>query len=477
MSNIYIQEPPTNGKVLLITTCGEIDIELWSKEAPKACRNFIQLCLEGYYDGTIFHRIVKGFCIQGGDPTGTGTGGESIYGQPFKDEFHQRLRFVRRGLVAMANAGPNDNQSQFFFTLGATVELNGKHTIFGKVAGDTIYNMLKMEDCEVDRDDRPLFPPKIKRTEVLHNPFDDIVLRQKKEEMKPKPEDQKKRKVKGTKNFSLLSFGEEAEEDESDVASVAKTLKMKSSHDVLKDPKLSSQPVLETTASVVKDKKKAKPVDSDDDSDEKNIDEQDFDSHMRDNVRNKLMKRKADNDDDDNDDDEIKRKQQSAMSKQQEDSGSKIPSARAEYKRLKREMMETKTKKDEKEKTSSESKESDVLAAFHAEQKIYLEKKKTSQKRKGEGRDEQTLALLASFQTKLNGSEEIEEEEIDDNEAENEDDDTGWMTHSLRCETQQKLARDAYIEDEDTFEIFDPRNPINKRRREASKKAMKDKRR
>jgi len=64
MSNIYIQEPPTNGKVLLITTCGEIDIELWSKEAPKACRNFIQLCLEGYYNGTIFHRIVKGMSLQ-----------------------------------------------------------------------------------------------------------------------------------------------------------------------------------------------------------------------------------------------------------------------------------------------------------------------------------------------------------------------------------------------------------------------------
>jgi len=221
MSNIYIQEPPTNGKVLLNTSCGEIDIELWSKEAPKACRNFVQLCLEGYYDGTIFHRVVKGFCAQGGDPTGTGMGGESIYGQPFKDEFHQRLRFVRRGLVAMANAGPNDNQSQFFFTLGATPELNGKHTIFGKVAGDTIYNMLKMEDCEVDRDDRPLFPPKIKSTEVLFNPFDDIVPRHKKEEVRAKP-DENKKKVKGTKNFSLLSFGEEAEEDESTVVSVSK---------------------------------------------------------------------------------------------------------------------------------------------------------------------------------------------------------------------------------------------------------------
>ncbi|PIK52964.1 putative peptidyl-prolyl cis-trans isomerase CWC27-like, partial [Apostichopus japonicus] len=78
MSNIYIQEPPTQGKVLLHTSVGDIDIELWSKEAPKACRNFIQLCLEGYYNGTVFHRIIRGFIVQGGDPTGTGEGGESI---------------------------------------------------------------------------------------------------------------------------------------------------------------------------------------------------------------------------------------------------------------------------------------------------------------------------------------------------------------------------------------------------------------
>ncbi|KAJ8310968.1 hypothetical protein KUTeg_011482 [Tegillarca granosa] len=118
---------------MLITTVGDIDIELWSKEAPKACRNFVQLCMEGYYDGTIFHRVVKDFIVQGGDPTGSGHGGESIYGQPFKDEIHTRLRFVRRGLVAMANSGPNDNGSQFFFTMGPTQELQGKHTIFGKV--------------------------------------------------------------------------------------------------------------------------------------------------------------------------------------------------------------------------------------------------------------------------------------------------------------------------------------------------------
>ena len=80
MSNVYQQQPQTSGKVTLNTTEGEIDIELWTTEIPKACRNFIQLCLEGYYDNTIFHRLIPKFMIQGGDPTGTGTGGESIYG-------------------------------------------------------------------------------------------------------------------------------------------------------------------------------------------------------------------------------------------------------------------------------------------------------------------------------------------------------------------------------------------------------------
>jgi peptidyl-prolyl cis-trans isomerase SDCCAG10 len=137
-------------QVLLKTSVGDIDIELWSKEAPKACRNFIQLCMEGYYNGTIFHRVVKEFIAQGGDPSGTGEGGESIWGQPFKDEFHSRLRFCRRGLVAMANAGRDDNGSQFFFTLGPTQELQNKHTIFGKVSGETVFNMLKLADGDFD---------------------------------------------------------------------------------------------------------------------------------------------------------------------------------------------------------------------------------------------------------------------------------------------------------------------------------------
>ncbi|NXT90927.1 CWC27 protein, partial [Anhinga rufa] len=235
-------------QVLLRTTAGDIDIELWSKEAPKACRNFIQLCMEEYYNNTVFHRVVPGFIVQGGDPTGTGSGGESIYGAPFKDEFHSRLRFNRRGLVAMANAGPHDNGSQFFFTLGRADELNNKHTIFGKVTGDTIYNMLRLAEVEVDKEERPLSPHKIRSCEVLFNPFDDVVPRPNRKLKKDKPEEEtKKSKVKGTKNFNLLSFGEEAEEEEEEVNRVSQSMKgkSKSSHDLLKDdPHLSSVPAV-----------------------------------------------------------------------------------------------------------------------------------------------------------------------------------------------------------------------------------------
>ena len=99
-------EPATNGKVVLRTSAGDIDIELWPKETPLACRNFVQICMENYYDATIFHRLVPGFIIQGGDPTGTGMGGDSIYGKPFKDEIHSRV-----GKIALASCPVPGNLS------------------------------------------------------------------------------------------------------------------------------------------------------------------------------------------------------------------------------------------------------------------------------------------------------------------------------------------------------------------------------
>eukprot|EP01119_Soliformovum_irregulare_P010075 TRINITY_DN2458_c0_g1_i1.p1 TRINITY_DN2458_c0_g1~~TRINITY_DN2458_c0_g1_i1.p1 ORF type:complete len:457 (+),score=142.25 TRINITY_DN2458_c0_g1_i1:70-1371(+) len=206
---------------------GDLDLELWPKETPRACRNFIQLCMEGYYTNTIFHRIVKGFIMQGGDPTGTGFGGESIYGEPFSNEYHQRLRFNHRGLVAMVNIEPNQNLSQFFITLDKCEELDGKHTIFGKITGDTIFNVLKANDFELDEQEKPLFPPKITSIDIISNPFSDIVPRERKKSDKPQAAAKKTQK----KNLSLLSFGEEAQEEDSGEAP-----KMKSSAFVSDNP-------------------------------------------------------------------------------------------------------------------------------------------------------------------------------------------------------------------------------------------------
>ncbi|KAJ2162343.1 Peptidyl-prolyl isomerase cwc27 [Coemansia sp. RSA 552] len=199
MSSVYVSEPPTSGKLVLETSAGNLDVELWSKEAPKACRNFTQLCMEGYYDGTIFHRVCPGWIVQGGDPSGTGEGGESIYGKPFADEFHSRLRFSRRGMLGMASTGPNTNGSQFFITLAPTPELQKKHTLFATLG-----------EGEVDDEtERPVFPKKLLRTRVLDNPFADIEPRK-----KPAPDalpaipaasKGKKRKAKAVKNKRLLS--------------------------------------------------------------------------------------------------------------------------------------------------------------------------------------------------------------------------------------------------------------------------------
>jgi peptidyl-prolyl cis-trans isomerase SDCCAG10 len=111
--SVVVTEPVTQGLILLKTTIGDIKIELWGREAPKAVRNFVQLALEGFYDGSIFHRIVPGFIAQTGGIGTTGDGGECIYDEGvFDDEFNQRLKFSRRGLVAMANQGRNTNMSQ-----------------------------------------------------------------------------------------------------------------------------------------------------------------------------------------------------------------------------------------------------------------------------------------------------------------------------------------------------------------------------
>ncbi|MBX2974938.1 MAG: peptidylprolyl isomerase [Ignavibacteriaceae bacterium] len=117
------------------TNMGTIEIELFEKLVPKTVENFKGLSEKGYYNGVIFHRVIDKFMIQGGDPTGTGRGGESFWGGKFADEFHPDLKHTGAGILSMANAGPNTNGSQFFITLVPTPWLDGKHSIFGKVIG------------------------------------------------------------------------------------------------------------------------------------------------------------------------------------------------------------------------------------------------------------------------------------------------------------------------------------------------------
>ena len=115
------------------TTMGAFVVELYHAQAPKTCQNFAELAKRGYYDGVTFHRIVKDFVVQGGDPTGTGKGGESIYGGKFADEITRELKHTGAGILSMANAGPNTNGSQFFITTADTPWLDGKHVVFGRV--------------------------------------------------------------------------------------------------------------------------------------------------------------------------------------------------------------------------------------------------------------------------------------------------------------------------------------------------------
>lgn len=153
-------------KVLIETTQGKITVELKEDIAPKTCENFISLIEKDYYNGIIFHRIIKEFMIQGGDPTGTGRGGESVWGKPFEDEFDPNVKFDKKGLLAMANSGPGTNGSQFFITTVETPWLHMRHTIFGEVTEG--YDVVeKLEAVDTDAGDRPREEQKIIKASLL----------------------------------------------------------------------------------------------------------------------------------------------------------------------------------------------------------------------------------------------------------------------------------------------------------------------
>ncbi|GKT42696.1 peptidyl-prolyl cis-trans isomerase-like 1 [Colletotrichum spaethianum] len=152
--------------VALETSMGTIILELYTAHAPKTCTNFSTLASRGYYNDTIIHRIIPNFMVQAGDPTGTGRGGTSIYGEKFADEIHPSLKHTGAGVLSMANAGPDTNGSQFFITLAPTPWLDGKHTIFGRVKNG-LSVVKRMGLVKTGPEDRPLEEVKILRASVV----------------------------------------------------------------------------------------------------------------------------------------------------------------------------------------------------------------------------------------------------------------------------------------------------------------------
>ncbi|WVQ76076.1 peptidyl-prolyl cis-trans isomerase-like 2 [Cryptococcus sp. DSM 104548] len=162
----------------ILTNVGGLNVELHGDRAPKTVYNFVQLAKQGKYDNVVFHRLIPGFMVQGGDPTGTGSGGQSFWGEPFRDEYSEKGAFKHdgRGVLSMANSGPRSNTSQFFFTFRETPHLDGKHTVFGKlVGGEDVLD--KIERIPVLSSNRPVKDIVIIGVNVLQDPFESYKVR------------------------------------------------------------------------------------------------------------------------------------------------------------------------------------------------------------------------------------------------------------------------------------------------------------
>ncbi|KZT25176.1 cyclophilin-like protein [Neolentinus lepideus HHB14362 ss-1] len=445
---------PTRGRVIIETTVGEIDIELWSREAPKACRNFIALAMEGYYDGVMFHRVVPDFLVQTGDRTGTGAGGESFFGEPFEDEIHPRLRFVHRGLVGCANNGSkNSNDSQFFITLDRADELNGKHTLWGRCVGDTIFNVLKIGASELDANEKPLYPPKIKRVRIIDNPFDDIVPRitaeEKRVQQRAKEEAQREREERerrkgAKKDNKLLSFGAEEEQGEEEPLVIKKKPIVR--------PDLVENPEFPTTIPDVIHLLQRAPSKVQE-STEKSRNEPKAE-----------MSSKKDNDD-----------VTKIRERHEKEKTAKGDSRQAEIEKMEAEIRKLSRRRNGEEDSDEERARKKAKSKSYLEEELskYSKGRGLHSKRDGKKKDEgDVLAALSSFRSKLKGSftdNEAEEQTANAKEqgAENGDigrtaedlgmevdDDFGFLSHKLyfpkdNTEEVNKAERD--------YEVIDPR--------------------
>lgn len=199
LEDVVYEEVKKKSYVRIVTSLGDFNLELHSDMVPKVCNNFLLLCKKGYYDNTIFHRSIRNFMVQGGDPTGTGQGGESAFGSTFPDHFKPNLTHSGRGVLSMANRGPNTNTCQFFITYRSCNHLDNKHTVFGRLVGG-LKTLDEMEAIGTDSKDRPNTEIKLVSAHIFVDAIADKreeLIDAKKEKNKAEKEKEKGKELEG----------------------------------------------------------------------------------------------------------------------------------------------------------------------------------------------------------------------------------------------------------------------------------------
>lgn len=340
----------------------------------------------------------------------------------------------------MATNEGSENNMEFFFTLDATPELQNTHTIFGKVTGETVYNMLKLAESQIDANERPLYPHKINKVKILHNPFDDISPRiEHLKSSKDETSEKKKSKREGVKNFKLISFGDEAEQDEQEVESFPKEKNPEpapsSSSTSSKKIKTEKVDRPESPAAAPVPTKKAEKV--------KEIIVEDSDSDYEATMEREKVA-------------ELERKKKEIQDQ--------IKDIKKQYHKDKKE----KTREKEEESQPQPPSEDAAIRDYLEEKEKYKKKKLPA---KGAGREDFTLSLLAKFKSKLLNAHETSEATTASTPIPDDEEDENWLAHKLDFSESQDavLARDASKKQDDWYDIYDPRNPLNKRKRGAEK--------
>lgn len=448
MSNINNQEPQAHGLIKFKTSFGDLDIELFTKQCPKATQNFVQLCLDGFYQGSVFERVEKDFIAIGGSHH------DSLLNEQFlpyyPDEFHSRLRFNRRGLLASANTKKDENGVKFFFTLAATPELQGKHTIFGRLKSDSVYSIVDLNDVQVDEDFRPYSEQMITEVIVIENPWPNL-----------KPD---------SKNVEYINSRRE-----------------KNTKEKAHDDELVYDPLLKPKSDLAKIKKLSFGEDSEDEDEDESprptkamVNEL---NAKQENVVDRELPVVAENF---KTNVKEEQRQGSVVDNQPVDSKEeRLREIRARIQQLKEQasqgLLNSKTLSERRRgESSEEAPESSHKQTFpNSETGLNTAYKKGSRKRERE-----TLEKLREFKKKLKESIKEKsndtvvsngriprEEQPDDSEISDylvyldKVDGDDWLRHKFEAEDEERLAKDANTKSDDWYSVDDPRSRVHNPRR------------